>query len=146
MLGEQAALYASRISPARGTSRGGEILHDSDRWRRRTAQRDIARQADGDRSLHYYLDQLASLDTSTSTFADLARPKAARRRFRLPILSCVSGFASFIRIPVLIAQVVRSAPSTQLIQPELEGILGSVTIACVGSPAVALTRRKRLDL
>jgi len=128
MLGEQAALYREPDFLLR------EELREVEKYYMilmalaggALPSRDIARQAGiGDRSLHYYLDQLASLGYIDKHFPLTSqRPKARDVRYRL--LDPFLRFWFYFIYPhtSLIAQVGAQRAVKQLIQPELEAYFG----------------------
>jgi AAA+ ATPase superfamily predicted ATPase len=128
MLGEQAALYREPDFLLR------EELREVEKYYMilmalaggSLPSRDIARQAGiGDRSLHYYLDQLASLGYIDKHFPLTSqRPKARDVRYRLLDPFLRFWFRFIYPHTSLIAQVGAHRTVTQLIQPELEAYFG----------------------
>jgi AAA+ ATPase superfamily predicted ATPase len=128
MLGEQAALYREPDFLLR------EELREVEKYYMilmalaggALPSRDIARQAGiGDRSLHYYLDQLASLGYIDKHFPLTSqRPKARDVRYRLLDPFLRFWFRFIYPHTSLIAQVGAHRTVTQLIQPELEAHFG----------------------
>jgi hypothetical protein len=88
--------------------------------------RDIARRAGiGERSLHYYLDQLASLGYIGKHFPLTSRrPKVREVRYRLLDPFLRFWFRFIYPHTSLVAQVGAHRAVTQIIQPELEAYFG----------------------
>ncbi len=88
--------------------------------------RDIARRAGiGDRSLHYYLDQLTSLGYIDKRFPLTSqRPKVREVRYRLLDPFLRFWFRFIYPHTSLIAQVGAHRAVTQIIEPELEAYFG----------------------
>jgi len=128
MLGEQAALYREPDFLLR------EELREVEKYYMilmalaggALPSRDIARQAGiGDRSLHYYLDQLASLGYIDKHFPLTSqRPKVREVRYRLLDPFLRFWFRFIYPHTSLIAQVGAHRAVTQIIQPELEAYFG----------------------